>query len=270
MTLLSVKTLRHYHDVGLLPPAEIDPGTGYRRYGVAQVPTAQVIRRLRELGMSLDDVRAVIEAPDVRARNAAINAHLRRMEGQLEQTRATVKSLRLLLEQEPSLTIAVGYRVSGPADNLAIRDRVAYADVFGWLAEAFAELRSAACDTGARRTGADAALYSSELLEDEFGEIVAVVPVESAAKLRWRQPARDPRGMHRFRHRPDRRVQFLVALGDPLLLPEVGGRAEVTADQITRAVCSRAGDGGAAPSCRAAPRPGPARASAGPLCTRRQ
>jgi DNA-binding transcriptional MerR regulator len=74
MTFLSVKALRHYHDVGLLPPAEIDPDTGYRRYQLEQVPMAQVIRRLRELGMSLDDVRAVIEAPDVRARNAAIGA----------------------------------------------------------------------------------------------------------------------------------------------------------------------------------------------------
>ena len=98
MTFLSVKALRHYHEVGLLPPAEIDPGTGYRRYQLEQVPMAQVIRRLRELGMSLDDVRAVIEAPDIRARNAAISAHLRRMEGELEQTRATVKSLRLLLD----------------------------------------------------------------------------------------------------------------------------------------------------------------------------
>jgi hypothetical protein len=63
---ISVKALRHYHEVGLLPPADIDPVTGYRRYAVDQVPTGQVIRRLRELGMSLDDVRAVIDAPDVR------------------------------------------------------------------------------------------------------------------------------------------------------------------------------------------------------------
>src|SRR5215469_5263797 len=97
MTFLSVKALRHYHEVGLLPPAEIDPDSGYRRYRLEQVPTAQVIRRLRELGMSLDEVRAVIEAPDVGVRNAAIGAHLRRMEDELEETRETVRSLRLLL-----------------------------------------------------------------------------------------------------------------------------------------------------------------------------
>ena len=180
MTFLSVKALRHYHDVGLLPPAEIDPATGYRRYDVTQVPTAQVIRRLRELGMSLDDVRVVMQAPDVGARNDAISAHLRRMEGELERTRATVKALRTLLDEKAPPAIAVEYRAVGPTKTLAIRDEVAHADMFEWLDGALADLRSAVLDAGARRAGADAALYSSELPEDEFGEIVAVIPVEAA------------------------------------------------------------------------------------------
>jgi DNA-binding transcriptional MerR regulator len=180
MTLLSVKALRHYHELGLLRPAQIDEETGYRRYRLEQVPTAQVIRRLRELGMSLDDVRAVIEAPDVPARNAAIGAHLRRMESELEQTRATVSSLRLLLDGPPPGPVEVSYRVIGPAETLAIRDHVPYADVFDWLDAAFTELRAVLRDRDVRRAGADGALYSSELLEDEHGEIVAVVPVESA------------------------------------------------------------------------------------------
>ena len=37
----SVKTLRHYHDWGVLEPAEVDPDRGYRYYSTAQVPTAQ-------------------------------------------------------------------------------------------------------------------------------------------------------------------------------------------------------------------------------------
>jgi DNA-binding transcriptional MerR regulator len=179
MTFLSVKALRHYHEVGLLAPAEIDPETGYRRYEVAQVARAQVIRRLRELGMSLEDVRSVVQAPDVRARNAAISAHLRHMEGELERTRETVRSLRLLLDEEPPQTIPVEYRVIGRTEALAIGDEIAHADMFDWLDGAFAELRGAVEAAGARRVGADAALFSSELLEDELGEIVAVVPVEA-------------------------------------------------------------------------------------------
>jgi DNA-binding transcriptional MerR regulator len=70
-THLSVKTLRHYHRVGLLAPADVDADTGYRRYTTDQIPTAQVIRRFRDLDMPLDQIHAVLEAPDPQ------RAHLR-------------------------------------------------------------------------------------------------------------------------------------------------------------------------------------------------
>ena len=65
MTYLSVKALRHYHDVGLLEPATIDPSSGYRFYDPGQVATAQAIRRFRDLDMPIDEVRAIIDAPDL-------------------------------------------------------------------------------------------------------------------------------------------------------------------------------------------------------------
>ena len=58
MTYLSVKALRHYHDVGLLEPVDIDSATGYRRYSTAQVSTAQAIRRFRELDMPIEHVQS--------------------------------------------------------------------------------------------------------------------------------------------------------------------------------------------------------------------
>src|SRR3990170_517124 len=97
MTYLSVKALRHYHEVGLLEPADIDPATGYRRYAVEQVATAQAIRRFRDLDMPLEDVRLVLQAPDEATRNRAILAHLERMQTQLEQTQQAVASLQALL-----------------------------------------------------------------------------------------------------------------------------------------------------------------------------
>jgi DNA-binding transcriptional MerR regulator len=83
MTQLSVKALRHYHDVGVLVPAAVDPATGYRYCDVEQVPVAHIVPRLRDLGMPLADVRAVLQAPDLRTRNEVIVAHLARMETQL-------------------------------------------------------------------------------------------------------------------------------------------------------------------------------------------
>jgi DNA-binding transcriptional MerR regulator len=78
-THLTVKTLRHYHETGLLEPAQIDPRTGYRRYTTEQIQVAQIIRRFRDLDMSLNQIRAVLSAPDVRARNELIGAHLKRL-----------------------------------------------------------------------------------------------------------------------------------------------------------------------------------------------
>ncbi len=43
VTGLTVKTLRFYHEQGLLDPTHIDPETGYRYYGPAKVETARVI-----------------------------------------------------------------------------------------------------------------------------------------------------------------------------------------------------------------------------------
>ena len=62
MTFLSVKTLRHYHETGLLEPARIDPSSGYRFYDVSQVATAQVIRRFRDLDLPIERLREFLEA----------------------------------------------------------------------------------------------------------------------------------------------------------------------------------------------------------------
>src|SRR4051812_19611275 len=74
-THLSVKTLRYYHGAGLLVPAEIDAHSGYRRYDVGQIGTAQVIRRLRDLGMPVDVVGAVLHTADLATRNELIADH---------------------------------------------------------------------------------------------------------------------------------------------------------------------------------------------------
>jgi DNA-binding transcriptional MerR regulator len=176
MSHLSVKALRHYHEAGLLEPAEVDPGTGYRRYEVGQVTTAQVIRRFRDLGMPLDEVRAVLRAPDATARNKLIVAHLERMEAQLEQSQANVASLRALLERPPA-EIAVEYRAVPAIAALGVADRVEASDVERWWSQAFDALYAELAARGVEPAGPGGALYPSELFETEQGEVVAYVPV---------------------------------------------------------------------------------------------
>ncbi|MFI9233554.1 MerR family transcriptional regulator [Streptomyces rimosus] len=60
---LSPKALRLYDELGLLPPAQVDPGNGYRRYRVAQLERARLVAWLRQLGMPLARIRDVCGLP---------------------------------------------------------------------------------------------------------------------------------------------------------------------------------------------------------------
>lgn len=176
MTYLSIKSLRRYHDARLLVPADVDPETGYRRYSPRQVPAGQVIRRLRDLGMPLEEIKAVLGAPDLAGRNAGIGTHLRRMEQQLAQVQVTVASLRRLLE-EPPPPIAVDYRTTVPTRVLARRSRVTMDGSGQWWSEAFDELHAALATTTLQRSGPDGALYPPEFFHAGSGEVTAFIPV---------------------------------------------------------------------------------------------
>ncbi|MGW3458174.1 MerR family transcriptional regulator [Streptomyces olivaceoviridis] len=56
---LSPKALRLYDELDLLPPARVDPDTGYRYYALAQLERARLVAWLRRLGMPLAEIRAV-------------------------------------------------------------------------------------------------------------------------------------------------------------------------------------------------------------------
>jgi DNA-binding transcriptional MerR regulator/effector-binding domain-containing protein len=176
MTHLSIKALRHYHDVGILEPARVDPSSGYRYYEPAQVTTAQVILRFRSLGMPLEDLRAVLDADDVETRNEVIVAHLQRMESQLEETQAMVASLRSILEH-PVTTVSVEYRSVPETSALAIVERVTVEDLVGWWSGAFGELYATLEHAGITPAGPPGALYPNDLFQLEEGAVVAFVPL---------------------------------------------------------------------------------------------
>jgi len=177
MTHLSVKALRHYHDVGVLEPAAIDPFTGYRSYDATQVVPAQVIRRLRDLGMPLDAIRSVLIAPDLETRNREIAAHLARMERQLAHTQASVAGLRALLTG-PELQPAIEYRKIPAVTALAVAQVVSAADLATWGSDALGALADALTATGVAAAGPFGALFPGDFFELERSEITAFVPVE--------------------------------------------------------------------------------------------
>jgi DNA-binding transcriptional MerR regulator len=177
MTHLSVKTLRHYHQVGLLEPAEIDPNTGYRYYTLEQLPTAQLIRRLRDLRMPVADVRAVLVADSPRARDSLISAHIDHLETELAKTQAAVNSLRALLDSPAGLQPVHRRPESGFAALAITEDTLDPADIEVWWRDALAELRRATAEHGVQITGPAGGLYDECLFQQEPGQATVFIPV---------------------------------------------------------------------------------------------
>ncbi|HUC14831.1 MAG TPA: MerR family transcriptional regulator, partial [Acidimicrobiales bacterium] len=132
--------LRHYHEVGLLQPVDVDVDSGYRRYAPEQIVTAQVIRRFRDLEMPLEDIQIVLSAPDVETRNRVIADHVARLEANLAQTQQTVASLRGLLDRPQDTSLAIEHRYVAATPAALITDIVDTAHVVAWYRGAMGEV----------------------------------------------------------------------------------------------------------------------------------
>ena len=77
---LSVGALRHYDELDLLRPSDIDRFTGYRRYRREQLETARTIARLRDLELPLDEIRVVLAMDDPADQRRHLAAHRARIE----------------------------------------------------------------------------------------------------------------------------------------------------------------------------------------------
>ncbi len=99
---LTVKALRHYGEIGLLEPAYVDEESGYRYYVLAQARRAEGIRRLRSLGLPLDEVREVLDAPAELLRDRLLS-HRAHLEARAIELQAIVAELTLLIEGKEML-----------------------------------------------------------------------------------------------------------------------------------------------------------------------
>src|SRR6185295_2980542 len=101
VTGLSVKTLRFYHEKGILTPSSVDDTTGYRFYDASKVEKARVIMRLRAMEFSIEDIAAVLGQCDD---EADILNYLERQKMTLQQRiredRDIVRSLEEIIRKE--------------------------------------------------------------------------------------------------------------------------------------------------------------------------
>ncbi|BBY19347.1 MerR family transcriptional regulator [Mycolicibacterium litorale] len=176
VTRLSVRTLRRYHEAGLLEPATVDPFTGYRYYATEQIPTAQVIQRLRQLDVPLSEVEVILGTEDPQDRAEVIAGHLERLEAELDRTRAAVVSLRRLIRPHPA-GLDVELRSLSARTVAAITGHVSLDESLAWYDTAMDELDAAF--PPAERTGPPGGQYANELFTHGAGAFTVFRPVRA-------------------------------------------------------------------------------------------
>ncbi|MHA0035843.1 MerR family transcriptional regulator [Deinococcus sp. PESE-13] len=177
---LSVKALRLYDELELLPPARVDEGNGYRLYSPAQLPDARLIARLRGLGLPLADIRRVLDA---------LPAHrpelLRSLwaQQQAEHTRREELARLILcqLQGETTMPNHVVQTRSVPAQPVAtLTRRVSVAELPAAIGAGLSELQQQLAAQGARPTAAPFVIYHGEVNADSDGPIELCQPYAGA------------------------------------------------------------------------------------------
>ena len=111
---VSVRTLRHYDEIGLLRPASVDPETGYRGYAPAQLGQLNRIIALKELGLSLAQSRQLVTGITAEELRGMLVLRRAQLEQELEEHK------NQLLEVEARL----GYierEGTMPADDVTVK-----------------------------------------------------------------------------------------------------------------------------------------------------
>jgi Cu(I)-responsive transcriptional regulator len=97
---ISERMIRHYEKIGIVPPAA-RRDSGYRDYDEREVRTLQFIRRARDLGFAIEEIRQLLElwqdrsraSADVKALALARADELRRKERELRDMRRSLEHL---------------------------------------------------------------------------------------------------------------------------------------------------------------------------------
>lgn len=183
---ISIVTLRHYDELGLLKPISIDSFTGYRYYSADQLPRINRILALKDLGFSLNQIDAVLKGDlsleqlrgMLKMKQAEAEQRLIEEQGRLFRIAARLKQIELedsmpnydvILKTTPATLIA-SRRITIPTND----------QVPDYLGPAIDEVYGYLKMQGARDTAPCLAIWHqpAEILVNEEAE--AAVPIDRA------------------------------------------------------------------------------------------
>jgi DNA-binding transcriptional MerR regulator len=178
---LSMKALRLYDRLGLLTPAVVDPGNGYRSYRQSQLFTARLIVSLRRLDMPLQEIGRIVAA-DGEAGAQLLTEYWDRVEQRIAVQRGLADLLRTSLRGGRGRFGTLDIRRRTVPDQLVLTEQRSIqhlAELETWTAAAMDRLLGAAKTLAGRPF----VIIHGEVNEDSDGPVEVCVPVEQASEL---------------------------------------------------------------------------------------
>lgn len=180
---LSIKTLRYYHECGLLEPAFIDESSGYRYYDQECLERVKIINKLKEMDFPLKEIKEILDhcqddtelisyaqkkSEEIQEKIERYNQMQKKLEAFIQQTRQvgeekTQMSSEIIIKEIPDLLIA------------SIRFKGKYQDI----SQAFNSLFK---KYGRYCNGAPFSLYYDNDYKEDDADIEACLPVRTAAE----------------------------------------------------------------------------------------
>jgi len=184
LCMVPVSALRYYADLGLLEPAAVDPSSGYRYYSAAQLRLVNRIVALKELGLSLDEIRAVLGeglgVGELRGMLRLKRAEAARRVAEEQERLERVEARLRLIEKEgrmPEQEVVV--KTVPEVRGLGMREKVAGSTGIGeFIGDGFAGLGMA----GATLAGPPLSVYHDPEFSPESIDVELVCPVPPGVK----------------------------------------------------------------------------------------
>ncbi|MDI6103243.1 MerR family transcriptional regulator [Actinoplanes sp. NEAU-A12] len=222
---LSIKALRLYDVSGLLPPAEVDAASNYRRYTPAQLERAGRISLLRRLGMPLAVITEMLDLPDAQAVR-----HLDRWWATEEAAAAARREsytwlrTRLAHGDEPERRYEV-HTMLRPARKVAtIRAETDQQSLVTVLGAAEWEVRRHLEEQGATTTAEHWAIYHNTVTPDSEAVVEVCVPYSGRV---------EPVDRLTLRMEPERLVAYTTVIRDDCFYPRITQAYEAVWEHVT-------------------------------------
>lgn len=228
MTRLSIKALRLYAQLGILQPLHVDPQSGYRYYGVDQVPGARMIRSMRDMDMPLATIRRMLAVVPVSQAQAEllIRQHLEMRERQLEQIRWQARQFTKILKPEANIMSLEVVVKDIPSQQIVSITRRHTAVGLGKQQEKdIGALFSLANEQRARTHGAPFGIYHGPVSETEDG------PVETCVSYSGEVTGK---GNIEVKQLEGGKAACVTITGDQCHYPELLGAYDAAADWIQK------------------------------------